>query len=228
MPLRAEPIWATAQRGGKKSVVSHIPSFAEERSEEVARFSGYNLIAGRDGIVTRRAVKSESSAPWQDPPASDAPPIEFEFTVGETLLFGLLIDDPADPQIGFDTAVISTKHDGKEIKTRLKSAPPSPAGELFWSSPIAVKTTGSVDARVYLRLFDLKADGSDFFIYHTRPMRDLELKQDSETSPTVRTFIGNGASILYQNGALGRTIANDGGGAAEARFWKRSCLRSTS
>lgn len=217
-PLRAEPIWATAQRGGKKSVVSHIPSFAEERSEEVARFSGYNLIAGRDGIVTRRAVKSESSAPWQDPPASDAPPIEFEFTVGETLLFGLLIDDPADPQIGFDTAVISTKHDGKEIKTRLKPAPPSPAGELFWSSPIAVKTTGSVDARVYLRLFDLKADGSDFFIYHTRPMRDLELKQDSETSPTVRTFIGNGASILYQNGALGRTIANDGGGAAEARY----------
>ena len=217
-PLRAEPIWATAQRGGKKSVVSHIPSFAEERSEDVARFSGYNLIAGRDGIVTRRAVKSESSAPWQDPPASDAPPIEFEFTVGETQLVGLLIDDPTDPQIGFDTAVISTKHDGKEIKSRLKPAPPSPAGELFWSSPIAVKTTGSGDARVYLRLFDLKADGSDFFIYHTRPMRNLELKQDSETSPTVRTFIGNGASILYQNGALGRTIANDGGGGAEARY----------
>ena len=27
-PLRAEPIWATAQRAGKKSVVSHIPAFA--------------------------------------------------------------------------------------------------------------------------------------------------------------------------------------------------------
>ncbi len=35
-------------------------------------------------------------------------PIEFEFTVGESQLFGLLIDDPADPQIGYDTAVIST------------------------------------------------------------------------------------------------------------------------
>ncbi|MGZ9215288.1 MAG: alkaline phosphatase family protein, partial [Candidatus Binatia bacterium] len=99
-PLRAEPIWATAQRGGKKSVVSHIPSFAEERAEDVVRFSGYdNLIAGRDGIVTRRAVKSQSSTPWQDPPASDAPPIEFEFTVGESQLIGLLIDDPADPQV---------------------------------------------------------------------------------------------------------------------------------
>ncbi len=37
-PLRAEPIWAAARRAGKKSVVSHIPSFAEERAEDVARF----------------------------------------------------------------------------------------------------------------------------------------------------------------------------------------------
>src|ERR1044072_6713406 len=29
-PRPAEPIWATAQRAGKKSIVSHIPSFAEE------------------------------------------------------------------------------------------------------------------------------------------------------------------------------------------------------
>ena len=218
-PLRAEPIWATAQRGGKKSVVSHIPSFAEERAEDVVRFSGYdNLIAGRDGIVTRRAVKSEVGAPWQDPPASDATPIEFEFAVGESQLIGLLIDDPADPQVGYDTAVIAASRNSREIKTRLKPAPPSPGSELFWSSPIAVKGTGSVDARVYLRLFDLKPDGSDFFLYYTRPSRDLEFKKDTETGATVRTFIGNGASILYQNGALGRTLANDGSGGAEARY----------
>ena len=217
-PLRAEPIWATAQRAGKKSVVSHIPAFAEEKSNDVARFAGYNLIAGRDGIVTRRAVKNESSAPWNDPPASDAPPIEFDFTVGETQLIGLLIDDPADPQIGYDTAVIAASRNSREIRTKLKPAPASPGGALFWSAPITVKGAGNVEARVYLRLFDLKADGSDFFIYYTRPMRDLQLQQDAETSPTVRTFIGNGASILYQNGALGRNIANDGSGGAEARY----------
>ena len=49
-------------------------------------------------------------------------------------------------------------------------------------------------------------------------MRDLELKRDTALSPAVRTFIGNGASILYQNGALGRNIANDGSGGAEARY----------
>ena len=217
-PLRAEPIWATAQRVGKKSVVSYIPSFAEERSENVVRFAGYHLIAGRDGIVTRRAVKSESRASWQDPPASDAPPIEFEFTAGGSPLFGLLIDDPADPQIGYDTAIISTGRSSREIATRLKPAPPSPGGELFWSSPIAVKGAGNAAARISLRLFDLKPDGSDFFIYYTRPTRDLELTEDAEISPTVRTFIGNGASILYQNGALGRTVANGGSGGAEARY----------
>ncbi|MGZ9215172.1 MAG: alkaline phosphatase family protein, partial [Candidatus Binatia bacterium] len=42
--------------------------------------------------------------------------------------------------------------------------------------------------------------------------------KDIETGATVRTFVGNGASILYQNGALGRTIANDGSGGAEARY----------
>lgn len=217
-PLRAEPIWASAQRGGKKSVVSHIPSYAEERSDDVVRFSGYNSIAGRDGIVTRRAIKSETTPVWQNPPASDVPPIEFEFAIGDSQLIGLLIDDPSDPQVGYDTAVIAASRNGQEIKARLKPAPTSPAGELFWSSPIAVKGSGNSDAKAYLRLFDLKPDGGDFFIYYSRPMRDLVLKQDADTSPTVRTFVGNGASILYQNGALGRSLANGGSGGAEARY----------
>jgi predicted AlkP superfamily phosphohydrolase/phosphomutase len=42
-PLNAETIWAAARRGGKKSVVSHIPTFAGEAAEETVRFSGYTL-----------------------------------------------------------------------------------------------------------------------------------------------------------------------------------------
>ena len=51
-------------------------------------------------------------------------------------------------------------------------------------------------------------------------MRDLpiDLPGDAVPSPTVRTFVGNGASLLYQQGALGRTIPNGGGGGAEARY----------
>lgn len=215
-PLRAEAIWATAQQAGKKSVVSHIPSFAEEGSEKVVRFSGYNLIAGRDGIVTRRAIQPEISSPWENPPTSEAMPLEIAFTIGETQFAGLLIDDPQDLQIGYDTLVISTSRDGKNIRARLKPANPGPGSELFWSSPISVTNSG--EARSYFRLFDLKSDGSDFFLYHTRPARGLDLPADVDASPTVRTFIGNGASILYQNGAFGRTIANGGSGSAEARY----------
>ena len=216
-PLGAEAIWATALRAGKKSVVSHIPSFANERAENIARFSGYNMIAGRDGIVTKRAIQSETAAPWDNPPASDAAPIEVAFAVGDTNFSGLLIDDPEDLQIGYDTLIISPGRDGKHIAARLKPANPGPGSELFWSAPLAVKSGGQ-EARSYFRLFDLKTDGSDFFLYFTRPTRQLELPADVYASSTVRTFIGNGASILYQNGAFGRTIANGGGGGAEARY----------
>jgi predicted AlkP superfamily phosphohydrolase/phosphomutase len=217
-PLRAQPIWSAAEGAGKKVVVSHIPAFAGELSEQVVRFSGYTLTAGRDGIVTKRSIQNEPAA-WIDSPASEAPPVEIAFTVGETRFYGLLIDDPADIQIGYDTLLIATGRDAREIKTKLKPAPASAGGELFWSEPIAVKSSGNQNTKSYFRLFDLKPDGSDFFLYYTRPARDLTVP-DAEVSPgaTVRTFIGNGASILYNQGALGRTIPNGGSGGAESRY----------
>ncbi|MSP39719.1 MAG: hypothetical protein EXR70_14620 [Deltaproteobacteria bacterium] len=214
-PLGAEAIWTAAQRSGKKIIVSHIPSFAEERAEQTVRLAGYNLIAGRDGIVTKRAVQAEPSQPWQNPPTSDAAPIEIAFTVGDSHFAGLFIDDPADPQLGYDTLVIASARNGNHIKVKLKPAAPSAGGELFWSAPISVKGTNSQEAKSYFRLFDLKADGSDFFLYYTRPTRELEL---DTANAVARAFIGNGASILFQNGAFGRTLANGGSGYAEARY----------
>ena len=218
-PLNAETIWSAARRSGKKSVVSHVPTFAGEAAEDTVRFSGYTLIAGRDGIVVKNSSQSNFDEPWRNSPASNALPIEIAFTVGESPIAGLFIDDPADPQIGYDTLILADGRDGDQIKTRLKPMPAGPAGEFFWSEPITVKS-GNQPAMCYFRLFDLKSDGSDFFLYYTRPMRDLplEIPGDAVPSPTVRTFVGNGASLLYQQGAFGRTIANGGGGGAEARY----------
>src|SRR5262245_10649322 len=219
-PLRAEPIWSAARRAGKKVIVSHMPTFEGELAEETIRFSGYELIAGRDGIATNRNIQNEGAGAWSNSPASEAAPIEITFTVGASKFFGLLIDDPTDPQSGYDTIVIATSRDGNQIKTKLKPAPPGVGGELFWSEPVGVKTSSNQDARLYFRLFDLKSDGSDFFLYFTRPARDLPLRAElaASTSVTVRTFVGNGATILYQQGALGRTLANGGNGSAEARY----------
>jgi predicted AlkP superfamily phosphohydrolase/phosphomutase len=218
-PLQAEPIWSVIARANKKAIISHIPAFAHELSDQAVRFSGYTLTAGRDGIVTKRAIQNEPAGAWTESLASDAPPVEITFSVGETRFIGLLIDDPSDSQVGYDTLLIATARDTHEIKAKLKPAQASAAGELFWSTPIAVTVAGNQEAKTYFRLFDLKSDGSDFFLYYTRPARDLPIPQtDVAPGSTVQTFIGNGASILYHQGAFGKTIPNGGSGGAEARY----------
>ena len=219
-PLLAEPIWAAAQRAGKKVVISHVPSFAAENSENTVRLYGYDMIAGRDGIVTPRLSKPQPATFWNKLPASDAPALEISFGVAAAKFFGLLLDDPADEQIGYDTLLVTRSRDGEDIEVRLKSNPAGTTGELFWSGPVEVKTTGERNATVYFRLFELRGDGSDFFLYFTRPAR-AKVSPDHAlegAGDTVRSFIGNGASILYQHGSFGRTIPSGGGGGAEARY----------
>jgi len=219
-PLRAETIWTAARRAGKKAIVSHIPTFAGELADDTVRFSGYDLIAGRDGIVTKNNSQSAAEDSWRNSPPSDAAPIEISFTVGESRFFGLFIDDPDDVQAGYDTLVLATDRNGEAVAAKLKTAPAGTGGELFWSVPIALKTARNQDAKCYFRLFDLKPDGSDFFLYYTRPVRDLPIgtRVDTTPGPTVLSFVGNGATILFQQGALGRTIPNGGNGGAEARY----------
>jgi hypothetical protein len=219
-PLRAEPIWLAAHRAGKKVIISHIPAFAEEKSENAVRFHGYDTVSGRDGVVTPRVTKPEPAIGWIELPSSNAPPLEVVFTVGASKFFGLLIDDPADLQVGYDTLVLNSSRTGTNVEARLKANPSGPGGELFWSAPIRIKTADQQEASVYFRLFELRGDGSDFFLYFTRPSRtqmsDLELFEDS--GATVGAFIGNGASILYHQGTFGRTIPNGGNGGAEWRY----------
>jgi predicted AlkP superfamily phosphohydrolase/phosphomutase len=219
-PLRAETIWAAARRAGKRSIVAHIPTYAGELADGTVRFSGYELFAGRDGIVTKNTAASAAPEPWRNAPPSAALPIEIYFAIGASKFFGLLIDDAADDQPGYDTLILAAARDGNAVMARLKPAPPGAGGEFFWSPPVAIKASAGHDAKSYFRLFDLKPDGSDFFLYYTRPVRDLPLEGvgDSVASPTVRTFVGNGAAILFQQGAFGRTIPNGGGGGAEARY----------
>ncbi|HUD00177.1 MAG TPA: alkaline phosphatase family protein, partial [Candidatus Polarisedimenticolaceae bacterium] len=219
-PLLAEPIWAAAQRAGKKVVISHMPSFAAENSENTIRFYGYDMIAGRDGIVTPRLSKPEPATSWDKLPASDAPALEVSFAVAASKFFGLLVDDPADEQIGYDTLLLARRRNGEDIEVKLKSIPAGATGELFWSGPVEVKTTGERSASVYFRLFELRGDGSDFFLYFTRPARAMVTPEDAleGAGDTVRSFIGNGASILYQQGSFGRTIPSGGSGGAETRY----------
>jgi predicted AlkP superfamily phosphohydrolase/phosphomutase len=217
--LGAEPLWAVAVNAGRRVVVVHVP-FSGQSSARGVHIHGYAGIAGRDGALSGRSTKPQPATNWENVPASEAPPLEIRFTIAGSNLFGIFIDDPADPQNGYDTLLIASTRDGKNIRAKLKSAPANPAGERLWSEPLAVNVSGGRSATIYLRLFDLKLDGSDFLLYFTRPAREVishpELVKNA--SATSRSFIGNGAAQLYSARAFGSTIADGGDGIAEARY----------
>ena len=222
---RAETIFIAAERAGRKVVSLHVP-FGGEKSRLGVYFQGYSGTTGRDGVVHGRNVKPQPAAAWRNLPASATPPLEITFTVGSTAFFGLLIDDPEDPQKGYDTLLVARARDGSDARTTLKAGATGPGGELFWSRPIAVNSAAGQSATSYLRLFDLKSDGSDFLLYHTRPVRPamshLELLDGA--NPTVNAFVGNGANLLYAQGTFGKTIPNGGDGTAEARYLETVAL----
>jgi predicted AlkP superfamily phosphohydrolase/phosphomutase len=217
--LQAEPLWASAERSGRRVVVTHVP-FGGDNSERGVHFQGYRGIAGRDGIVNGRNSKTQPALSWDSFPPSIAPPLEISFHIGASTLYGLLVDDPADPQEGYDTLLVASARAEKRIAAKLKSQPAGPGGELFWSQPIEVKANDGWDAATYLRLFDLKPDGGDFLLFFTRPTREIISRPDlvRDANHTVRAFIGNGAHPLYSQGALGVTLPNGGDGTAEARY----------
>jgi len=218
--LRAEAVWQSAERAGRKVVTSYAP-LAGGKSDLAVHLQSYAGIVGKDGVVTGSAAKRVPAEHWENMPDSAAPPLEISFSIAEANFFGLIIDDPADPQDGYDTLLVSAGPDGKTIQARLKPAAPGPGSELFWSGPIEVRTKAGSPALAYLRLFDLQVDGSDFFLYFTRPTRPVMTAQPElieEASPSIKAFVGNGANALYLQGALGTPIFKGGDGAAEIRY----------
>ena len=217
--LQAEPLWASAERAGRRVVVTHVP-FGGDKSDRGVHFQGYRGIAGRDGVINGRTSKLQPAQSWENVPSSIVPHLEMNFTIAASRFYGLLIDDPSDPQKGYDTLLLASTRSGKEVTAKLKSHPAGPGGELFWSKPINVKTNDGRDATTYLRLFDLKPDGSDFLFFFTRPTHETISRSDlvNDANSTTRAFIGNGANPLYSQGAFGLTLPNGGNGTAEARY----------
>lgn len=218
-PLQAEPIWAAAHQAGKKVVMTHAP-LGNEMSADAVNFRGYDALVGRAGIVNARVAKTVPVAKWRNTPASAALPLEITFTIGASRLFGLFIDDPIDPRSGYDTLLISTARDTRKVQARLKPTPAGTDGRSWWSSPINITARNQRKATVYLRLFELAQDGSDFLLYFTRPASLTASEEEwlAGSSAMARAFIGNGAYELYAQEALGPIIPNGGDSTAEARY----------
>ncbi|HZD39691.1 MAG TPA: alkaline phosphatase family protein, partial [Terriglobales bacterium] len=52
--LRAEPLWASAERAGRRVVVTHVP-FGGDKSDGGVHLQGYRGIAGREGVINSRS-----------------------------------------------------------------------------------------------------------------------------------------------------------------------------
>ena len=230
--LYAEPLWMAAARAGRRAVVVQATQgwpfepytaggrFGPGQAARLTLFEGYAGIAGREGTVTARDTAPRPAEGWINIPPSAALPREIAFTVGSTRLSGLFIDDPADSVRGYDTLIISRSKDAGQPEARLKPGSSSPGTLDKWSATIDVEASGQQDAGVYLRLFDLKPDGSDFLLYFTRPIREQSSRP--ELLPALRraagVFVGNGGSRLYEQGLFGPTIPRGGDGTAERRY----------
>ena len=216
--LRAEPLWNTATRAGLKVITLHTPLSGGKTAEGI-HVQGYNRSLVHDGVIDSRKAKPQAATDWQNLPPSNQAHLEIAFSISASSFYGLLIDDPGDPAVGYDTLLVTTARDGMAGKTRLKGGLAKDRGTTLWSAGIDVKTSDAW-ATTYLRLFDVKNDGGDYLLYFTAPSRDdtaqHEISQDVKA--VAGAFVGNGASLLYSQEALGRTIPNGGSGVAEARY----------
>jgi predicted AlkP superfamily phosphohydrolase/phosphomutase len=233
--LRAEPLWMAAVRSGRRAIVVQAAQAwpfepyvtdSPPESSRILLFEGYAGILGRDGVITAQDAVARIAAGWTNLPQSTAPPREINFTIGTTRLFGLFIDDPADPLRGYNTLIVTRVKDGRQVEARLKPGDSKPGSIDKWSSTVEVEAAGHPRAGVFMRLFELKADGSDFLLYFTRPVRGLSSRP--ELLPALRkaagVFVGNGASNLYRQGAFGPSGAHGGSGSAERRYLETMLL----
>jgi len=216
--LRAELLWETAARAGLRVVTLHVP-FGGDTVSGGLHVQGYNRTSTFSGIIDGRKVKSKPATDWHNLPPSNFPPLEIAFSISAGSFYGLMIDDPNDAVIGYDTLVVTGSRDGLDMRAQLKPGYAGERGLDLWSAEVLTKV-GDGPATTYLRLFHLQRDGGELLLYFTAPVRDNFAPRNviQDLKAAAGMFVGNGGSFVYQQGGLGPPLAQGGDGAAEARY----------
>lgn len=225
--LKAEPIWITAAKNGKRVLAiqaTHLEPvkayqdggrFGGPHTKNLTFFDGYSGIMAPDALIQPQAAPRPAIG-WKDAPKIAQ---EFDFNIGESRFWALCFDDPADPTQGYDTMLIRADKTQTAGTIRLKPGRSTPGSTDRFSSPVRIRAKGA-ETYVQLRLFDMSPDLSRFTLYRTAIVRDQSNRPDlvarwlRETS----AFIPTGAATLYGNGRLGPTLVDGGKGEAEERF----------
>ncbi len=237
--LRAEPIYFTAARAGKKvAVLSATQSYppdpylaglraANVPTDRLVSFSGFESPITEDGDGAVWDAKSLRPAEgWTAAPPHNGAMKELSLPIGEQTFYVLAYDDPNDPVGGLDTLLI--REGSKEPDHALASATLKPAEAAentdHFSPPFRV-TKGPLVGYAYFRLFSLAPDGSGMTLYQrgVNGLRGAASREETEKYLAAYGGFHSAPFDPYERGELGKTFWQGGDGAAERRLLE--CIR---
>lgn len=233
--LEAEPLWVTAARQGLRATVLSTPQsfpfgpFTDDRrfggdfGRALTLVNGYQRVLVSDAVVTEKDVTPGDAGAWDGAPPPHAGELRaLVLDVADARVHGLLLDDPADPVVGFDTLLLRAAGAAEEV--RLKPLPARDDARAFGRLVLGF---GAGRAPVFFRLFALAPDGSRLQLYRSAAARLVSNKpgvQEALGAEAAGGFVPNSATQRYARGELGPTLRDGGDGSAERRYLETVAL----
>jgi hypothetical protein len=228
--LRAEPIWLTAARQGVP-VVAHqvtqafpfLPStIGASPSPHLAVINGFQSRAFARWRLVRPAdgdVRQTTCGAW---PGASTPGECFEWPLdrgaGDVRLRARVAGDRMTIAVaGADATVDVVAHATESEVPRARAL------ARYWSAPLPVPGLPSgVPASLIFRAFQIDRESSTFLLLQSPLHETAAYAMDGslarELVDATGPMIGNGASGLYNSGALGSRAFSGGSGEAERRY----------
>jgi predicted AlkP superfamily phosphohydrolase/phosphomutase len=229
--LRAEPLYISAARAGRRVVVlsatqvhpveTHVAALraAGVPPDRLVAFSGFEHAMAPPRVLGAEGLRPASRG-WRHLPRHRGPIRELAFDVAGVPFLAVLFDDPADPAPGFDSILIRQggRGDTGPVQDVVK---PRDAREdtTAWSRPFRIASRGLVGF-VRFRLFGLAPDGSGVELYQ-RSVNGLKGTEDEAETERYLAAAGgfhDDAFLAYGRGILGPTLWEHGSGEAERRM----------
>lgn len=229
--LRAEPLFVTAARGGRRVVVlsatqvhpveTHVAALraAGVPPDRLVAFSGFEHAVAPPRMLGPEGLQPASRG-WRHLPRHRGPARELAFDVAGVPFVALLFDDPADPARGLDSILI--RQGGRGDATPLQDVVKPAAGRqdtTAWSRPFRIASRGLVGF-VHFRLFGLAPDGSGVELYQrsVNGLRGTEDEVETERYLAAAGGFHDDAFLAYGRGILGPPLWEHGSGEAERRM----------
>lgn len=234
--LRAEPLYVTAAKAGKKVLVlSATQSFPPDPWQEKLRaagvpeerfvtFDGFESGISGEKIWDGAELATSSAPPTL--PAHEGEVKTFRFTIGDTPFAAYVFDDSRDPVRGYDSLFV--KQEGSTDAGTPSSAVLKPLAAAehtrHFSTRFPVRHAdpqrGDLFGYTYFRLFTLDPATGRMTLFQ-RAVNGIRGTASLEERRAYLDAYGGFHSApfeLYQAGALGKTLWQEGNGEAEKRL----------